>query len=109
MRYIEDGLNNDWREFTRIGGTDGQSDGRVDIAIDSFATTTVISSAIKNTIGLESYRESGSMIPKTLLFVVGGLTRAELSALKSISPSNVCLYCTTANITGDSLIDSFKS
>jgi len=90
IRYLEEGMKNGWREFTKIEGTSSQK--------------------MMNPFENGKEEMNGKSVEKgrrTLIFAVGGLTRAEISCIKLLS-EDLCV-CSTAAITGDSLLNSFKN
>ena len=81
---IEEGFATNWNNFTTV-------EARMDLANEG-------------SIGIDRDGDHPSK-KQTLIFVAGGITRAEVSMLNQI-PQNI-LICTTALINGNNLLETF--
>lgn len=100
VRYIEEGIRNDWKDFTKVDSTPINKD----IVTDMPLAENAFSSSLSFFSRSKAQKDSK---PRTMVFVVGGVTRAEVSSLKLLS-ENICLIASTGNITGDYLLNSFN-
>lgn len=110
VRYLEDGLKNDWREFELYN--DKPQTENTNIKNSSFKVEQEKSMSETLASSFTFSQNKKPIIkktnPKIMLFVIGGLTRAEISSIRVLHSDKVVLCASTAVITAKSLLNSFK-
>uniref|UniRef100_A0A915EW98 Uncharacterized protein n=1 Tax=Ditylenchus dipsaci TaxID=166011 RepID=A0A915EW98_9BILA len=107
VRYLEDGIKNSWQGFTKTEEGNGKDIESKLQKMESMSISPILSNPLR-AFQQNTPLETANPKSKKMLFVVGGLTRAEISSIQLLS-KHFCLICTTTNINGDSFLNSFRT